>query len=137
MNVLSMSSETWPSKSAGSMGGGGMTFEHAVVLAGRQANVKVGFERLGHLPGEERADGVARDAAHDLTDEVALRQRVVARGRARLPPRRLGGEPGRAELPVGELLGDERLLPAAQAGGVPHYLAHLHPFLAVGRELGQ
>ena len=34
----------------------------------------------------------AGDAAHDLADEVALGDGVVARRRARLPPRRLGGE---------------------------------------------
>ena len=108
---------------------------HAVVLARREADVEVGIERLGHLAGEPAADALAGDAADDLADEEALCHRVVPRAVAGLPPGRLGGQPGRAELPVGQVLGGQRLLPAAQAGGVSHDVAHLHPLLAVGREL--
>ena len=43
--------------------------------------------------------GVPRDPPDDLADEVALVERVVARRRARLPPRRLRGEPRRPSSP--------------------------------------
>ena len=107
-----------------------------VVLLGGQPDEELRLERLGHLAGEEGADGVPRDAADDLADEVALREGVVARCGAGLPPRRLGGEGRRALLPVGQVLGHQGLVPAAQAGGVPHDVAHLDPLLAVGGELG-
>ncbi len=96
--------------------------------------MEVGLERFGDLAREVRPDRVARDAADDLADEVALREGVVARRRARFPPGRLGRQARRAQVPVGELLGGERLLPSAQPRGVPHDMAHLDVLLAVGGE---
>ena len=93
MNVLSMSSETWPCH------GGRVDrrrrdhVRDPVVLARREADVEVGIERLGDLAVEELADRLAGDAPDDLADEVALGHGVVARPGAGLPPRRLGGEP--------------------------------------------
>ena len=109
---------------------------HAAVLARRQADEEVGAERLGHLAGEPGADAVAGDATDDLADEVALRQRVVPRAGAGLPPRRLRSQPGDAELPVSQVLGGERLFPATQPRRVPHDVPDLDPLLAVGGELG-
>ena len=109
----------------------------AVVALGRSADVEVGAERAGDLLREERADRLARDAAHDLADEVALRDRVVARRGARLPPRRLRGEQGRALLPVVEVVAGHRLVPTrtgrrcGPSGGGPRC-----PSLPFGRELG-
>ena len=57
-----------------------------------EPDVEVGAERRGDLVAEERAERRAGDAPHDLADQVAVRQRVVAVGGAGLPPRRLGGE---------------------------------------------
>ena len=52
MNVLSMSSETWPSMAATSIGGGGMTLDTRwSSLAGRPM-WKSASQRLGHLAGE-------------------------------------------------------------------------------------
>ena len=116
--------------------GGADDVGDAVVLARREADEEIRIERLGHLAGEPAPDALARDAADDLTDEVTLRHRVIARCGARLPPRCLLGQPCDAELPVGQVLGGQGLLPTAQAGGVPHDVAHLNALLAVGAELG-
>ena len=61
MKVFNMSSETFPPMAATSMGGGGMTLEDAVVLAGREADEEIRIERLGHLVGEPGADALPRD----------------------------------------------------------------------------
>ena len=71
----------------------------AVVVLRRRADVEVGAERSRDLLREERADRLAGDPAHDLADEVALRDRVVAGRRARLPPRLLRGEQRGAPCP--------------------------------------
>ena len=71
----------------------------AVVVLRAEADVEVGAERPGDLLGEERADRCAGDAADDLADEVALRDRVVAGRGARLPPRLLRGEQRRSPSP--------------------------------------
>ena len=77
----------------------------AGVVLGCRADVEVDAERSGHLGGDELADRLPRDPAHELTLEVALRDGVVARRRARLPPRLLGGEQRRRLLPVVQVLG--------------------------------
>jgi hypothetical protein len=43
-------------------------------------------ERRGDLVGEERPQRLAGDTAHDLTNQVALGESVVAGGGAGLPP---------------------------------------------------
>ena len=98
--------------------------------------MEVGAERAGHLLGEERPERLARDAPHHLAHQEALRARVVARRRARLPPRRLGGEQGGALVPVLQVGGHQRLVPARQARRVAEQVAHQHALLAVGGELG-
>src|SRR5262249_1883415 len=61
----------------------------AMVVLLRQADVKVRAEGISDLLGEERPEGLASNAPHDLTHEVALGQCVVTRRRAWLPPRGL------------------------------------------------
>ena len=65
---------------------------HPVVLRLGQADVEVGAQRPGDLGGEPGPDGGAGDPAHDLADQVALGDGVVARRGAGLPPRLLGGQ---------------------------------------------
>ena len=82
------------------------------------------------------ADRLPGDPPHDLALEVALGDGVVARRRARLPPRLLGGEQRGGLLAVVEVSYGDRLLPARQPGRVAHHVADLDVALAVGGELG-
>ena len=118
------------------MGGGGITLETRPSSSLGQSDEEVGTQRLGHLTGEPGADRVSGDAAHDLSDQVALGQGVVAGGRSGLPPRHLGGQRRDAELPIRQLLGGDRLLPTREARRVAHEVADLDGLLAALRELG-
>ena len=64
-----------------------------------QPDPEVEPERLGDLATEVRADALAGDAADHLTDEPAVRRRVVAVLGSRLPRRRLRLERGDHRLP--------------------------------------
>ena len=56
----------------------------ALLLGGAEADVDVGAERLRDLLAEEAADAAPVDAAHELADQPAEGERVIARaGRAR------------------------------------------------------
>jgi hypothetical protein len=55
------------------------------------ADVEVGTERPGDFVGEERSEAAPGDPLDDLAEQIALADRVVARLRARLPPRCLAG----------------------------------------------
>ena len=101
-----------------------------------QPDEEVGAEDVGDLALEELSDGRAGDSSHDLADEEALGDGVIARQRAIVPPRLLGGEQRRGEVPIGQVLGRDRLLPARESGAVVHEVAHLDGLLAVGGELG-
>ena len=96
-------------------GGGGITCATRSIVLGRQPDVEVGAERAGDLVGEEPAERPAGDPADHLADQVALVDGVVARRRARLPPRLLRGEQRRRLLPVVEVLLRHRLVPARHA----------------------
>ena len=102
---------------------------------GRDSDVEVGAEGLGHVLLEEPARGLARDAAHDLADQVPLGDRVVPRLGTRLPPRRLARQQLGAAIPVGEIFDGQRLLPTAEAGSVTEQVAYLDLVLAGGAEL--
>jgi len=98
--------------------------------------MEVGTQGAGHLVGKPGADRRSGDSANHLADEIALGDRVVPGCSARLPPGFLGGQHRGALFPVGQVLVLERLGPSGQAGGMTHQVAHLHGFLAAGRELG-
>ena len=108
-------------------GGGGITSAHPAVTRTAGADVEVGAQRPGDLLGEERARAI-RPVTRRTTSptQVAVVERVVARGRAGLPPRRLGGEQGGGLLPVVQVLEGERLVPARHARGVRHEVADEH-----------
>ena len=108
----------------------------AVLFARGQTNEEVGTEDVGHLVFEKLANGGAGDATHDLTNEVALGYRVIARGGAGWPPGRLSGEDPHAPLPVREVFGPHWLAEAREPGGVAHHVAHLNGLFAVGGEFG-
>ena len=99
------------------------------------ADVEIGAERSGDLRSEERAERLARDAPDQLAEQVALRDGVVARRRARLPPRRLRGEEAGALVVVPQVRLGDGLGPCGQPGRVRHEVADLDVVLAVGREL--
>ena len=80
---------------------------------------------------KKRPTRAAVDAAHDFTDEVALRDAVVAGLPARLPPRRLFGEQTGDLVPVVEVGAFDALIPPRQAGGVRQQVADEHVVLAV------
>ena len=117
-------------------GGGGITFATRPSCSRRRADVEVGAERSRDFVREERADRRARDPAHDLTDEIALRDRVIAGRRARLPPRLLRGQQRGRLVPVVQVVGLHRLLPARQSRAVTQEMANLDALLAILLELG-
>ena len=84
--------------------GGRDQLRDAAVVRGVEADVEVGAERLRHLAAEERAQRHAGDALQDLALQLALRDRVVAGGRPRLPPGRLPGQRGGDAAAVVEVL---------------------------------
>ena len=85
----------------------------AVDSAGASTDLEVGPEWSGDLVARRnRFERRARDAAHDFADQVAVVQRVIARRRARLPPRRLGGEHGGRPLASRRCLRRRRAVPA-------------------------
>ena len=100
-----------------------------------RADLEVGAERAGDLLRDEGLQGLAGQAAHQLTDQVALILRVITRRGARFPPRCLGGELAGGGVPVVHVLGRERRLPAGHAGGVAEDVPDLDAFLAVLGEL--
>ena len=84
------------------------------------ADLEVGAQRPGDLLGDELLERLAGDPAHDLADQVPEVERVVARRGARLPPRRLGRQPGGGLVPVVEVLHDGGLVQPGHPGGVRH-----------------
>jgi hypothetical protein len=97
--------------------------------------VEVRAERTRDLVLEEPADARTGDAPDDLTDEIPLRDRVVARRCSRFPPRLLRGEQRRRLVPVVEVRRLHRFLPAREAGAVTEDVGNLDAFLAVLLEL--
>jgi hypothetical protein len=108
---------------------------HPVVVLGGQPDVEVGAERPGHLLGEEDAREPAGDPADDLAHHEPLGQRVVAGQRARLPARRLGGQPRSDRGPVAQVAGGHRAVEVRQARGMGEHVADLHVLLARRGEL--
>ena len=115
--------------------GRGDEFADAVEMRRVHADVEVRAQRLGEFLAQERAQRPARDPPHDLADEVALSDGVVATGCTRLPPGRLGGEEFRHPIPVVPDVSGVDLVETRQAGAVAHQMAHFDAFLAVGGEL--
>ena len=81
---------------------GGITWATRASCSGRVPMWKSAPSGPAISVGEELAERLAGDPPHDLAHEVALGDGVVARRRARLPPRRLGGEQRRRLVPVVE-----------------------------------
>jgi len=106
-----------------------------VVVARVEPDVEVAPEGAGHLLGEEAPERTAIDAPQHLAHQMSLVEGVVARGRARLPPRRLGGEHGGGAL-QSKMSSTVTAGPSRHARGVREDLADQHPLLAVGGELG-
>ena len=105
------------------------------VVLGGGADVEVGTERTGDVLAHEVAERLPGHPLDDLALEVALGDGVVARRRARFPPRGLRAEQGSGPATVVEVLVADGLLPARQAGGVAHHVTDLDRVLAVGGEL--
>ena len=98
---------------------------HAVELGGIETDVEVRPQRAGDLVRDEVAESLAGDAPDHLTDEVAVRHRVIAGRGPRLPPRRLRGEQGGGPVPVVQVLHREGVLPAGQPARVREQVPHL------------
>ena len=111
-------------------------FRGAHVELGRRADPEVGAERAGDLVAEVGADAAAADAAHQLADEPAEAQRVIAVLRARLPPRRLRGVGARHGVPVEERRGRQRRVDGDEPRAVVEQPAHGDRSLVRLRELG-
>ena len=116
-------------------GGGGMTWATRSSAAGGVPMWKSAPSGPVMFSRDELAERLPGDPLDDLALEVALGDGVVARRRARLPPRRLGAEQGGRLAAVVEVLVRDRLLPARQPGRVAHDVAHLDVALALGGEL--
>ncbi len=108
---------------------------HPVVELRSEPDMEVGTERFGDLVAEEGSEALAGDPPHQFAHQIALGDGVVAGAVARLPPRLLGGEQRRHLVPVVQVLGRHRFLPARQAGRVGHHVADEHAVLAVRGEL--
>jgi hypothetical protein len=93
-------------------------------------------ERRGDLIGEKRPERLAGDTAHDLPDQVALGETVVAGGGAGLPPGFLLREQLSGPFLVVDVVEGHVLSPAGQTGGVTQQLPHPDPGLAGCAELG-
>ena len=100
-----------------------------------KSDPQVEIERFGNLLAKERAERATGDAAHDLADEMAVRERVVAVARAGRPQRRLLGEPVHDELPVAVPVLGNRLRERGEPGLMCEQHAHGDRVLAVLREL--
>ena len=100
------------------------------------ADLEIGAERAGDLVAHEVLQRLTGHAAQHLADEMAVVEGVIARRRARLPPRRLGGECGRRLLPVENILDDDRLVPSGNTRRVRQQMTKLDVLLAVRGELG-
>ncbi len=116
-------------------GGGGTTFETRWSCSGASPMWKSAPSGPATSLAKNWPSGQPGDAPDHLADEVTLVQRVVARCRPRLPPRRLGGEHRRRLLPVEDVVHHDRLRPGRHARRVRHQVADLDLVLAVGREL--
>ncbi len=106
------------------------------VVVGPRAESEVGVEWARDVVGDEVLQRLPCGAANQLADQKAVIERLITRCGARLPPRRLGGQPRRGLLPVEEVVDRHRFLPARDAGGVRQQVAHPDVLLAVGGELG-
>ena len=101
-----------------------------------QADPELEAERLGDLFVEVGADRPAVDATHDFTDEVPVRDGVVAVLGAGLPRGRLTGERVDHGVPVERLLEGEWLVDPGESGLVREQVADRDRFLVRLRELG-
>ena len=125
VNVLTITlSGSSVSRSIGS-GGGGTTFETRWSCSGPSPMWKSAPSGPATSLAKNWPSVQPGDAPDHLADEVTLVQRVIAGRRARLPPRRLGGEHRRRLLPVEDVVDHDRLRPAptrptsATSGGAP------------------
>ena len=107
-----------------------------LVVHGVEPDVEVRAERFRDLLAEERADGAAVDAPHELTLEVPLGDRVVPDRGPGLPPRRLLGQVRADLVPLVQVRRRERRVETRQPGAVTHHVAHEHAVFAARRELG-
>ena len=89
----------------------------------------------GHLVGEERAERLAGDPAHELPDQEPEGDAVVDVLGARLPQRLLRLECPDDRIPGARVLERQRSVDDRQAGLVREQPAHRDPVLAVGAEL--
>ena len=98
--------------------------------------MEVESERAGHFLGEEGAERAAADPAHDLADQVAVGDGVVAVGGSGLPEGLLGGERFGHRVPGPHLFPGQRGVQRRQAGLVGEQEANRQLFLPRLRELG-
>ena len=114
MKMLSWSSVGQVELQRGRRNHGGDSTE---MLCGR-ADMEVGSQWTGKLFGKEPAESSPVDATNDLTDEMAVVDRVIARRRTRGPPRLLGSEASGGRLEVVDVLQFDRALPTGHPGRV-------------------
>ena len=98
------------------MDGRGDEFADTVEMRTVHADVEVRAQRLGEFLAQEHAQRPARNPTHNLADEVALGDGVVAASRTRLQPGRLGGEEFRHPIPVVPAMSGVDLVKTRQAG---------------------
>ena len=115
--------------------GGNRRRDPRLVLLG-QPDPEVDAEWISDLAAEERPDRLPGDAAHDLADEVAEGERVVAVARARLPEWFHLGQPPDDEVPVEVARVGDGLAKADETGLVREQHPHGDRVLAVLGELG-
>ena len=102
----------------------------------RQPDVEVEAQRRGDLVGDEAAEAATGHPPDDLADQEAEGEGVVAVPGARLPERRLGGQPSDHVVPVVEAAGGDGVAQRGQPGLVVQQVPDEHTILAGRRELG-
>ncbi len=98
--------------------------------------MEVGSQWTGKLFGKEPAESSPVDATNDLTDEMAVVDRVIARRRTRGPPRLLGSEASGGRLEVVDVRQFDRALPTGDARRMRQEVANFDVFLTVCRKFG-
>ena len=110
---------------------------NACCCVGHSADVVLGVQRRRDFLAQERADGLAGDAAHDLAEQEALMVHVIGGLRADLPERRLLLERFDDRFAIERRAGPERIRRKHGHGrGVVEEMPHERLFLAVAAVLG-
>jgi hypothetical protein len=101
-----------------------------------QADVDVGAERLGDLLGHELPDRLTGDSVDHLAKEVAIREGVITRQCARLPPPLHSRQQADDPLPIRQVIQPDGLAKTTQTGSVAQQEPDGQRILPPSGELG-